>query len=72
MRIFLLKNLCEDCVDAVIISKGDNTTSQEIQKCIDKMKEDKFCDWQWDDIVNSLPQDCEIYDKWQDLEYIIY
>lgn len=72
MKIFLLKNLCEDCVDAVIISKNDNITAQEIQNGIDKMKAVTDYDWQWNDIVESLPQDCEIYDKWQDLETITY
>lgn len=72
MKIFLLKDLCEDCVDAVIISKNDNITAQEIQNGIDKMKAVTDYDWQWNDIVESLPQDCEIYDKWQDLETITY
>ena len=72
MKIFLLKDLCEDCVDAVIISKNDNITAQEIQNGIDKMKAVTDYDWQWNDIVESLPQDYEIYDKWQDLETITY
>lgn len=66
MKVFLLKDLCEDCVDAVIISKNDNMTAENIQKNIDKMKEQKEYDWQWEDIVESLPQDCEIYTRWQD------
>ena len=66
MKIYFLKDLCEDCVDAVIISKNDNMTAENIQKNIDKMKKQKEYDWQWEDIVESLPQDCEIYDRWQD------
>lgn len=66
MKVFLLKDWCEDCVDAVIVSKNDNMTAENIQKNIDKMKEQKEYDWQWEDIVESLPQDCEIYTRWQD------
>lgn len=73
MKIFLLKDLCEYYVDAVIISKNDNITAQEIQENIDKMKQEHECDWQWEDIVESLPQGCEIYTRWQEnLETITY
>lgn len=71
MKVFLLKDLCEDCVDAVIISKNDNITAKEIQENIDKMKQEKKYDWQWEDIEESLPENCEIYSRWQDLEETI-
>lgn len=71
MKVFLLKDLCEDCVDAVIISKNDNITAKEIQENIDKMKQEKKYDWQWEDIEESLPENCEIYRRWQDLEETI-
>lgn len=72
MKVFLLKDLSKDCVDAVIISKNDNMTAQEIQDSINKTKEQYEYDWQWEDIVNSLPKDCEIYDIWKDLETVVY
>ena len=72
MKIYFLKDLCEDCIDAVIIAKNDNITAENIQKNIDKMKEQKEYDWQWEDIVESLPQGCEIYDRWQNNELITY
>ena len=72
MKIYFLKDLCEDCIDAVIIAKNDNITAKEIQESIDKMKEQNKCDWQWEDIVESLPQGCEIYDRWQNNETITY
>lgn len=72
MKVFLLKDLSEECVDAVIVSKNDNITAQEIQERIDRMKERTNYRWQWADILESLPRDCEIYDKWLDLETITY
>lgn len=72
MKIFLLKDLCEDCVDAVIISQNNNITAQEIQESINNTKAKNLHDWTWEDIVDNLPQCCEIYDRWQDLETITY
>lgn len=72
MKLFLLKDLCEDCVDAVIVAKNDNITAEEIQNSIDKTKERCGGDWQWEDIVDGLPKDCEIYDRWGDLETVTY
>ena len=37
MKLFLLKDLCEDCVDAVIVAKNDNITAEEIQNSIDEI-----------------------------------
>ena len=72
MKVYFLKDLSEDYIDAVIISKDDNITAKDIQKNIDKMKGQKEYDWQWVDIVNCLPQGCEIYDRWQYDEFITY
>lgn len=72
MKVYFLKDLSEDYIDAVIISKDDNVTAKDIQKNIDKMKEQNECDWQWEDIVNCLPQGCEFYDRWQNNEFITY
>lgn len=72
MKLFLLKDLYGDCVDAVIVAKNDNITAEEIQNSIDETKEKYGGDWQWDNIVNGLPKDCEIYDKWGDLETVTY
>ena len=72
MKVFLLKDLCEDSIDAVIISTNENVTVEQIQNAIDKTKEEKYHDWQWEDIVNCLPHGCEIYDKWSDIDIITY
>lgn len=72
MKLFLLKDLCEDCVDAVIVAKNDNITAEEIQNSIDETKERCGGDWQWVDMVDSLPKDCEIYNRWGDLETVTY
>ena len=72
MKVYFLKDLSEDYIDAVIISKNDNITAKDIQKNIDKMKEQNEHDWQWEDIVNCLPQGCEFYDRWQNNEFITY
>ena len=72
MKVYFLKDLSEDYIDAVIISKDDNVTAKDIQKSIDKMKEQNEHDWQWEDIANCLPQGCEFYDRWQNNEFITY
>lgn len=33
---------------------------------------DKAIEWQWEDIVDGLPKDCEIYDRLGDLETVTY
>lgn len=60
MNIYFLKDMSEDCVDAVIIAK--KSTKKDIEKAIKKAKQnDKYI---WEDILNELPNDCEIYDRW--------
>lgn len=60
--ITLLKDLTEDCVDAVIVSQ--TTTSKEIEDCIQHAKEIKDMDWQFEDLLEALPSDCEITTRW--------
>ena len=65
--VFLLKDMEEKTVDAVIISK--TSTAKEIQIAVDKAK--KIKNYHWGDIVNALPDDCEI--AWSsELETILY
>lgn len=69
MRVTLLKDLDENCVDAVITSY--ESRPEEIQEAIARAKEKP--DYQWDDIIKELPKDCKIYDKWSGtLESIYY
>lgn len=69
MRVILLKDLDESCVDAVIIAYESNP--EDIQNAINRAKENP--DYQWDDLVKELPKDCTIYDKWSGtLESIYY
>lgn len=62
MIITLLQDLSEGTTDAVIISK--NSTSEEIQEKINEAKEQKEYDWQWEDLEEALPGDCEIVTCW--------
>lgn len=66
-KVYFLKDLGEDCVDAVIIAT--TSTLEEIQDAIYKAKEND--DYTWDDLVDALPDDCEIYNKWNS-EVIYY
>ena len=36
MKIYFLKDLCEDCIDAVIIAKNDNITAKERREVCDR------------------------------------
>lgn len=65
---FFLKDLAEGCVDAVIIAK--TSTAEDIKEAIMKAKENP--EYQWEDLVNTLPDDCEIVDKWSGIEEIYY
>lgn len=68
MNIILLKDLEENCVDAVIIAT--TSTTNEIAVAIEKAKEKEDC--QWEDLIKALPKDCTIYDKWLNLDVIYY
>ena len=39
-----------------------DSTKEEIESAIDKAKE--IDAYTWDDILEALPSDCEIYDRW--------
>lgn len=65
---FFLKDLAEGCVDAVIIAK--TSTAEDIKEAIMKAKENP--EYKWEDLVNALPDDCEIVDKWSGIEEIYY
>lgn len=69
MRVILLKDLSEDCVDAVIITK--TSTVKDIELAIKEMKENTLYP-EWDDFVNCLPSGCVVYDKWEGLEEVYY
>ena len=68
MAIYLLKDLEDNCADAVIIAK--KSTKKDIEKAIKKAK--KIDAYTWDDIINALPSDCEIYDRWSNLDEVYY
>ena len=67
-KFYFLKDLADGSTDAVIIAKA--STAEEIAEAIKKTK--KKDNYEWDDIVDALPEDCEIYDKWSDVENIYY
>lgn len=66
---FFLKALSTDDVDAIIIS--ETSTADDITAAINQVKND-IPDYQWPDIVNGLPDDCEIISKWDNVENIYY
>ena len=69
MKVILLKDLAEDCVDAVIIT--ETSTANDIELCLKRMRNNiEFPEW--DDYVNCLPSDCVLYDKWGSLEEVYY
>ena len=70
MKIYFLKDLSEDCVDAVIIAKESSRI--KIEESIMRAKQKHEDDYQWEHLVSELPSDCEIYDKWTHIESIYY
>lgn len=67
--MFLLKDLSDGSVDAVIVSK--TSTKEEIEDAIIAAKQKDGYDW--NDIIEALPNDCECYDIWSsNLEKIYY
>lgn len=69
MRVILLKDLDEGCVDGVIIANV--STTEDIENAISKAKENNPF-YEWDDLINALPDDCVLYDKWGNLETVYY
>ena len=69
MNVILLKDLSEDCVDAVIIAK--TSTAKDIEQNLKKMREEiEFPEW--DDYVNCMPSDCVVYHRWGNIEEVYY
>ena len=67
--VFLLKDISDSKVDAVILSK--TSTKEDIENAIITAKQSD--DWSWDDILRELPADCEIYDVWSgNLDEVFY
>ena len=60
MVVYFLKDIAEDCVDAVIIA--ETSTREDIVEAIERAKQKE--NYQWEDLVNELPDDCTIYDIW--------
>jgi len=59
-KVYFLKDLSEGSVDAVIIAK--TSSEDDVRNAIIQAKQKD--EYQWDDIVNALPDDCEVYDTW--------
>ena len=68
MRIILLKDLSSGFVDGVIVA--DVSTTGDIENAISKAKENP--DYTWEDLCEALPDDCILYDRWNDLETVYY
>ena len=68
-NVYFLKDMQEGSVDAIIIAT--ESTAEEVQEIINNMKE-KNDYYSWDDLVECLPADCEIYDRWGNNGEIYY
>lgn len=67
-KIYFLKDLEEGTIDAVILA--ETSTLEEVENAIDEAKEIE--DYAWEDLVEALPDDCEIYDYWNNEDKTIY
>ena len=48
-------------ITGVIMSK--TTTSEDIRRIVEDIREEKPDEWTWDDIWMALPSDCDVYDR---------
>ena len=48
-------------ITGVIMSK--TTTSEDIRRIVEDIREEKPDEWTWDDIWMALPSDCYVYDR---------
>lgn len=62
VNITVLKDLESGETDAIILS--NTTTKEEIETKISDAKEKFGMEWNWENLVDALPSDCSIYDKW--------
>lgn len=71
MKMFYLIDLCDDDVDGIIIS--ETSTKENIQIAIDSVKQKFEGDWEWEDILEGLPEDCTVYSSWEgEVEKVYY
>ena len=63
MKCTVILDHDEGELNAVIISNV--TTSQEIENILDKLKQDKPSEWDYEDFRRALPDDCEFYYSWE-------
>lgn len=59
IMIILLKDLSENEVDAIILTK--ETTSEKVEEIISEIKNKYPGEWTDEDIIDALPSDCEFY-----------
>ena len=59
--VLLLRDSMSSGVDAVILTR--ETTVDDVQEIIYNVKENND-EWQFDDIVDALPGDCDVYAAW--------
>ena len=61
MKITFLYDADFGTIIGVIMSK--TTTSEDIRRIVEDIREEKPDEWTWDDIWMSLPSDCAVYDR---------
>lgn len=60
MAKIFLKDLATGDVDAVILTK--TSSKSDVERAIFKAKEKD--DYQWEDLLEALPDDCEVIESW--------
>ena len=68
-KVYFLREIADNSVDAVIFA--ETSTKEEIQEAINKVKSEIDC-FTWEDLLEALPEDCKIYDRWENNEEIYY
>ena len=67
MKVIFLQDVSDATIDAVIITK--TSSKEDVQKAINKAREIEY--YNMDDVVQALPKDCEVYDRWSN-EIVYY
>ena len=67
LKVIFLKDFDENSTDGVIIA--EETTAEEIQEVIEKVKEEIEL-YSWEDIEEALPKDCKLY--WANEDQAVY
>lgn len=65
--MIILKDLETGEIDAIILNK--TSTVNKIENCIRKMKEENESEYQWEDLIKCLPNDCALITQFEEVYY---